>query len=325
MRAITIGALVGAVLAAGTAAHAQEAFKPTKPVELVVHTGPGGGADALARAMLSIMDKENLAPVRFAVTPKQGGGSTNAMNYLMEKSGDAHTLAVYTSVYVADPLVHKEAKVGLDQLTPVARLVLEPGLVVVKADSPYKTMQDFINAAKANPGKVKQSGGSLFARDAIIRQLLMKETGAEWAFISFPGGGERVAAVLGGHVDMMMIEASEAGELVRGGKLRAIAQVGDERIEGFPDVPTLREAGFRSPSVPQARGLIGPPNMPPEAVKYYSDLFRRLTETRGWQAYMQQTQNQSAYLDSEGTRKFLAEYTNLLRDALKAANVPVLR
>ena len=314
-------AALGLATAMSAAAPAQEAFKPTRPVELVVHTGPGGGADQLARALISIMEKEKLLPVRFAITPRQGGGSTTAMNYLMEKSGDAHTMAVFTNLYVTDPLVHKEAKVGMDQLTPIARLVLEPGLVVVRADSPYRSMQDFIAAAKANPGKLKQSGGSLLARDNLIRHLLMGETGTEWPFISFPSGGERVAALLGGHVDMMMIESGEIGDLVRSGKLRPIAQIADERIDGFPDVPTLREAGFKFQSVPQARGLVGPPNMPPEALRYYSELFRKVTETKSWQDHMKQTQTQSAYMDSASTRKFMEEYTSLLREVLKSANI----
>src|SRR5262249_35769248 len=142
----------------------------------------------------------------------------------------------------------------------IANLVLEPALFVVKNDSPYKTLKDFTDAAKASPGKLKQSGGSVTARDAVVRNVLMANTGADWAFVSFPSGGERVSALLGGHVDMMMIEPSEAGELIRAGRLRALAQVADQRIAGFPDVPTLKEAGFDVPNVPQARGIVGPPN-----------------------------------------------------------------
>jgi putative tricarboxylic transport membrane protein len=321
MKLTFIVAALGIALGAGAGAHAQEAFKPTRPVELVVHTGPGGGADQLARALISIMEKEKLLPVRFAITPRQGGGSTTAMNYLMEKSGDAHTMAVFTNLYITDPLVHKEATVSMDQLTPVTRLVLEPALVVVRADAPYRSMQDFVAAAKANPGKLKQSGGSLLARDNLIRHLLMRETGADWPFISFPSGGERIAALLGGHVDMMMIESGEIGDHVRSGKLRPIAQISHERIEGFPNVPTLHEAGFKIPDVPQARGLVGPPNMPPEALRYYSDLFRKVTESKSWQDYMNQTQTQNAYLDSTASRKFMEEYTSLLRDVLKSANI----
>src|SRR5829696_3548220 len=99
MRLALMAAVLGVALGTGTGAHAQEAFRPTRPVELVVHTGAGGGADQLARALITIMEKENLLPVRFAITPRQGGGSTAAMNYLMEKSGDAHTMAVFTNLY----------------------------------------------------------------------------------------------------------------------------------------------------------------------------------------------------------------------------------
>jgi putative tricarboxylic transport membrane protein len=118
-----------------------------------------------------------------------------------------------------------------------------------------------------------------------------------------------------------MIEAGEIGDLVRSGKLRPIAQIAAQRIDGFPDVPTLREEGFKIPDVPQARGLVGPPDMPPEALKYYSDLFRKITESQSWRDYMKQTQTQNAYLDSGATRKFMEEYTGLLRDVLKSANI----
>ena len=93
-----------------------------------------------------------------------------------------------------------------------------------------KTLGDFIEAAKANPGKMKQSGGSPLARDALVRTVLQAKTGARWAFISFPSGGERISALLGGHVDAMVIEPAEAGELIRSGKIRAVAQVAEARL-----------------------------------------------------------------------------------------------
>ena len=132
-------------------------------------------------------------------------------------------------------------------------------MVAVRADAPFKTMKDFIDAAKAKPGELKQSGGSLTARDSIMRQVLQNATGARWAFISFPGGGERIAALLGGHVNMMIIEPQEAGENIRAGKMRVLAQVADKRLPAFPDVPTLKEAGFDVPLVPQMRGAVAPP------------------------------------------------------------------
>ena len=146
-------------------------------------------------------------------------------------------------------------------------------MVVVKNDAPYKTLKDFIDAAKKTPGQLKQSGGSITSRDSVMRQLMMKNTGANWSFISFPGGGERIAALLGGHVNMMVIEPQEAGEHIRAGNMRVIAQVADKRLPAFPNVPTLKEAGFDVPDVPQVRGIVAPPGIPADAVAYYEDLF----------------------------------------------------
>ena len=103
-------------------AHAQ-AFKPSKPIEIVVHTGPGGGNDVFIRAVLATLKKDNLTQDNFVVVNKSGGGSANAMNYLREKAGDSHTIGVYASVFVSDLLVQEAAPLALDKVTPIACLV----------------------------------------------------------------------------------------------------------------------------------------------------------------------------------------------------------
>src|SRR5258706_7257797 len=203
---------------------AAQGFKPTRPVEVVVHTGPGGASALLARAVGLRRERGKLLPVRRQVVNKPGGGSATAAAYLAEKKGDANTLGFFTGVWLTTPLTSAEAKVTLRDLTPVARLVLEPAVIAVKTDAPYKTLADFIAAAKKNPGQLKQSGGSITSRDNVVRQQLQKATGTRWAFISFPGGGERMAALLGGHRNMMVIEPSQIGEDIRAGNLRALAQ-----------------------------------------------------------------------------------------------------
>jgi putative tricarboxylic transport membrane protein len=323
MKRALLGALVG-IVAATSAASAQQ-FTPTKQVEIVVHTGAGGGNDAFIRAVLVALKKDNLLSANFVVVNKTGGGSTTAMNYLREKTGDSHTIAIYSSVWVTDGLVQEAAPLTIDKLTPVSGMVLEPGLVVVRAESTFKTLKDFIDAAKANPGKLKQSGGSALSRDAVVRYVLMNHTKADWPFISFPSGGERIAAVLGGHVDMMMIEPSEAGELIRSGKLRPLAQISDQRIEGLPDVPTIKEAGFDIPNVPQSRGVVGPPDMPAAAVAYYADLFKRAAASPAYQEYLKSTQLENAYLGPAELGKFLVTYQDQLRGILKGAGIKVVR
>jgi putative tricarboxylic transport membrane protein len=210
-------------------------------------------------------------------------------------------------------------------MTPIARLVVEPALVVVKADSPIKSMADFIEAAKAKPGALKMSGGSITSRENIVRQLIQKETGVRWAFISFPSGGERIAALLGGHVDLMIVDPSEAGEQVRAGKLRTIAQINDRRLPAFPDVPTLKEAGFDIPNLPQMRGILGTPGMPADAVAFYEDLFLKATKSATWQKFLNDSQLDGEFVKSGELKTFLAKFEGQLREILKESGAKVVR
>ena len=302
-----------------------QGFKPTRPIEVVVHTGPGGGSDLLARGVAAMIEKEKLLPVRMQVVNKAGGGGALAPAYLAEKAGDQHTLGFFTGVWLTNPITTDSAKVTLKDLTPIARLVLEPALIAVKADAPFKTLADFTAAAKEKPGQLKQSGGSVTSRDNVVRQLLQRSSGARWAFISFPGGGERIAALLGGHVNMMVIEPAEAGEHIRAGNMRVLAQVADRRLSAFPNVPTLKEAGFDVPAVPQVRGVVAPPGIPAVNVAYWEDVFRRLTRTASWKKYLEDNQFEDGYQNSAELAKFYDDFTGTMRGILQEAGVKIVR
>jgi len=320
-------AILVATLLLTTAAlplHAQ-GFKPAKPIEFVTHTGPGGGGDVFARGIAAAMEKEGLMPVRMQVVNKTGGGGLTAMAYLAEKQGDTHTIAVFTGIWFTNPIMRKEAKFTMSDLTPVVRLVLEPAVIAVKNDAPFKSLKDFIDAAKQNPGQLKQSAGSLGSRDWVVRQLLMKNTGANWAYISFPGGGERIAALLGGHVNMRVIEPQEAGEHIRAGNMRVIAQVADKRLPAFPDVPTIQEAGFNVPNVPQVRGIVAPPGVPADVVAYWEDLFARFIKTASWQKYLADNMFENGYMRSAELRAFGETFSETTRNILKEGGVAVAR
>jgi len=316
--------VVAALLACSNAVLAQ-GFTPTRPVEAVVHTGPGGGSDLLARAVALMIEKEKLLPVRLQVVNKTGGGGAVAAAYLAEKKGEAHTIGFFTGVWLTNPLTSAEAKVTLKDLTPVARLVLEPALIAVKADAPYKTLADFVNAAKQKPGELKQSGGSITSRDNVVRQQLQKAGGARWQFISFPGGGERIAALLGGHVNMMVIEPAEAGEHIRAGNMRVLAQVTDSRLAAFPNVPTLKEAGFNVTPVPQVRGVVAPPGIPRENVAYWEGVFRKLTQTESWKKFLADNQFEDGYQNAAELSKFYDEFTGQMKGILQEAGVKTVR
>jgi putative tricarboxylic transport membrane protein len=318
-------ALAAALLGCAREGGTGQGFQAGRPIEAVVHTGPGGGNDVLARAVAAMLQRERLLPVRMRVVNKPGGNGSVAVAYLAEKRGDPNTIGFFTSNMIVSYLVSAEAKVTIRDLTPIARLVLEPTVVAVRGDSPFRTLADFIEAARRRPGELKQSGGSITARDNVVRQLLQESTGARWAFISFPGGGERIAALLGGHVDLMIIEPEEAAEHIRAGKLRVIAQVNDRRLPGFPDVPTLEEAGFHVPLMPQVRGVVAPRGISDERAAQWQELFRKLTRTASWQRYLAESQFEDGWQPGPELAVFLDGFSGRMRDVLGRAGVKTVR
>ncbi|HWP34763.1 MAG TPA: tripartite tricarboxylate transporter substrate binding protein [Thermodesulfobacteriota bacterium] len=312
-------------LAAGWRPAAAAGFEPSRPVEVVVHSGPGGGSDLFARAIAEMVQKERLLGHRLVVQNKTGGSGAVAMAYLMEKKGDTHTIGFFTSTWVVTPLTRAEAKVTLHDLTPIARLALEPSAAVVRTDSPYRSLKEFVEAAKKNPGQLRQAGGSVTSVDNLFRLLIQKATGAQWTFVSFPGGGERTAALLGGHADIMLTQPQELGEHIRAGSVRVVAALTERRLAAFPDVPTVKEQGIDIPILTQARGVLAPPGVPEEVVRYWEGLFERLLKTASWKKYLQEEGLEEAYLNSRQLARSWDEEHRLMRNVLTEAGVKVVR
>jgi putative tricarboxylic transport membrane protein len=312
-----------ALAMAATAAMAS--WVPTKPVEVIVHTGPGGGRDILARAVATMMEKEKLVPVRMQVVNRPGGNGAVAAAAIYERKDDPNTIGFITSVWIAGPITTSEAKITVHDLKPIALLLKEPAVIAVRADSPFKTLKEFVEAAKAKPGSLKQSGGSVTSRDNIVRQQLQHATGTKWAYVSFPGGGERLAALLGGHVDIMVIEPQEAGEQVRAGKLRVLAQLTETRLPGYPGVPTLKEAGFDFTPTPQIRGVVAPPQQSAEATAYWIDRFEKLRQTASWKKYVADNQLEEAWAAGPEFAKVMKGIDAELREQFQQAGIKTVR
>ena len=303
---------------------ARAGLQADAPIEAVVHTGPGGGSDLLARAVALMIEKEKLLPVRMQVVNKTGGGGAVAAAYLAEKKGEIHTIGFFTGVWLTNPLTSHEAKITLKDLTPVARLVLEPALIAVKSDAPYKTLADFVNAAKQKPGSSSSRAARSPAATTWCASSCRRRRRA-LAVHLVPGGGERIAALLGGHVNMMVIEPAEAGEHIRAGNMRVLAQVADGRLPAFPNVPTIKEAGFNVTPVPQVRGVVAPPGIPKENVAYWEEVFRKLSQTESWSKFLADNQFEDGYQNAAQLTKFYDEFTGQMRGILQEAGVKLVR
>jgi len=300
-----------------------QSFRPTRPVEIVVHSALGGGSDVFARAVVEMMEKEKLVDQALRVVNKTAGASIEAMEYLVQKKGDDHTIAVFTNTWVATPLTSKEAKYSVKDLTPVVRLVLEPTIAVVRADSPYKTMNDFVAAAKKDPMALKQAGGSATAIESLTGLLVQSATGAKWTFISTPAIKDRIANLLSNNVQIIIPQPQDVNEYIAAGKMRPIAAFTEKRLAVLPDLPTIKEQGIAMPIIANARGILAPPGVRREAVAYWEDLFARLAATRSWKQYLEENQVEDVFLKGPALGPFFDEQIALMRTVLQQAGVKV--
>ena len=316
----TLYRILGIALVAFSATAAAQQF-PTKRVTFVSGVTPGSASDTMARILAEKLQAKWGQPV--IVENKLGAGGMVGAKYVAQSEPDGHLIMMYASAFTVSPLLQPDL-LKPSELQAVATVATIPTVLVSQPEK-YKTLKDFIAAAKQKPGELKQSGGSITSRDNVVRQLLQQETGARWAYISFPGGGERIAALLGGHVEMMVIEPEEAGQHIRAGNMRVLAQVTEKRLAAFPDVPTLKEAGFDVPVVPQVRGVVAPPGIPADEVAYWEEAFRKLTQTASWKKFLADNQFEDGYQNAAELTKFYDTFTVQMRGILKEAGIKVVR
>jgi putative tricarboxylic transport membrane protein len=310
------------VLLCGSTAFAQ-GFRPSRPVEIVVHSAPGGGSDVFASAVVEMIEAEKLLDQPLRVVNKVAGASVEAMTYLVDKRGDDHTIAIFTNTWVATPLTSKEAKYSVKDLTPVVRLVLEPTIAVVRADSPYRNMNDFVAAAKKEPMALKQAGGSATAIESLTGLLVQSATGAKWTFIPTPAIKDRIGNLLANNVQIIIPQPQDVNEFIAAGKMRPIAAFTEKRLAVLPDVPTIKEQGIQMPIIANARGVLAPPGVRAEVIAYWEDLFARLAATQSWKRYLEENQVEDVFLKGEALRPFFDEQITLMRSVLQQAGVKI--
>ena len=288
---------------------------------MVVHSAAGGGSDVFARAVVEMLEREKLSPQPIRVVNKTAGASAEAMAYLAGKRGDDHTLAVFTNTWLTTPLTRNDPPHTIRDFTPVVRLVLEPTIAVVRADSPYRSLQDFVEAAKRNPGALKQAGGSVTAIESMTGLLLQSATGAKWTFVSTPAVADRMVNLVAGKVDIVIPQPQDANEHIAAGKARPIAAITERRLAALPNVPTVKEQGISMSIIANVRGVVAPPGMPAAARSYWEELFARLGATPGWRKYVADNQVEDVFLRGAELAPYLDDQTALMRRVLREAGV----
>ena len=296
--------------------NAQSAY-PSQPITLVVPFQPGGGTDAVARTFAKVSDK--YFPKGMIVLNKSGAGGAVGWKYVLNQKPDGYTLAVVTGEFVTLPLLNLFDRSYKDY-TPLVQLNADPTTLVVHNDSPYKTVEDFLEAARKNPNGLNVGTPGTGAVYDVALSAFEVKSGTQVTHVPYPGSGPSLLALLGNQVDAVATSPAEAAEYVRGGKMRLLVVMDNERVAEFRDVPTAREKGI-DVSYGTWRGIAGPKHMPPEAVKVLKDAFEKMAQEPELVNSIK-TQNLGyVYADGEAFEKKMAKETEGYAKVLKELNL----
>jgi putative tricarboxylic transport membrane protein len=297
MRAIGLSSL-GAVAALWIAqafapAPALAAWEPTRPIEFIVPAGTGGGADQMARTIQGIVTKYNLTKQPVVVINKSGGAGGEGFLDVKNSRNNPHKLIITLSNLFTTPLA-TGIPFSWKDMTPVAMLALDEFILWVNAETPYKSVKEYIDAVKKEPGKFKMGGTGSKQEDQIITVAIEKATGAKLAYIPFRGGGEVAVQLVGKHVDSTVNNPIEAVAQWRANSLRPLC-VFDGKPLAYPDkiasnmswsdIPTCKSQGLDVEYL-MLRGIFTVPGATKDQIDYYVDVLKKVRETPEWKTLM---------------------------------------
>jgi putative tricarboxylic transport membrane protein len=307
--------LVTAAFAVAVGGAAQAAWQPTKPVEFVVTSSPGGGTDNFARMVQSIIAKHKLMDQSVIVTNKGGGNGAEGFVYTKIAAGDSHKLTFGTNNAYLLPYVAKLAYKS-DELTPVAAMALDEFLLWVKAGAPYTDAKSYIEAAKAKPEALKMGGSQSKDTDQTLTSLIEEATGVKFIYIPFQGGGTVAVQLAGGHIDSNTNNPNENVGQWKAGAVKPLCVFSPTRLlsstkvtatMGWSDIPTCKEAGIPIDQFQMPRTVWLPGGVSPEAVAFYADVLKKVSETPEWKEYIERTSQTGKFLSGDEFKSFIAD------------------
>ena len=244
-------------------AAAQEPY-PSRPITLVAPFPPGGVADLTARPVAAAMEKVLKNPV--GVVNKTGAAGAVGMQFVATSKPDGYTLLLALSsisiIPEADKIFDRQPAFTVDQFAPIALISADPTILVVRAESPWKTAKEFIEDAKKRPGQISYSSSGIYGTLHMAMELLSHAAGIKLRHIPAAGAGPALTAILGGHVDALASGPAVVIPHIKSGKLRALAGWGDKRVAALPEVPTFKELGYPEAEFYIWAGLFAPKGTP---------------------------------------------------------------
>jgi tripartite-type tricarboxylate transporter receptor subunit TctC len=320
MMSRSLRALAGAFLSAALplAAGAQSDY-PSKPVTMIVPFPPGGVADITARPVAEAMGRYLQQPV--IVENKAGAGGGVGMQYVARARPDGYTvLLALSSISIipeADKVLGRDPMFQLGQLVPIARFTADPTVLAVRADSPWKSVKDMLDAARSAPGAIPYGSSGNYGTMHVPMEMLSAASGTRMLHVPYTGAGPAVVALLGGSVDALSTGPSSVMGHVKGGKVRILASWGERRHPALPDVPTLKELGYDA-QFSQWTGLFVPAGTPEPVIARLREAAKFAVDDASFKGSLAKVETPIQYLDQPQFRVFWDADAKKLADVVKA-------
>jgi tripartite-type tricarboxylate transporter receptor subunit TctC len=281
---------------------------PQRPIRLIIPWSTGGASDVLARAFQPAFEKELGQKLLIENIP---GGSTKVGTMeLIKAKPDGYTLLFSNECWIGRYYLNVYDTKVWEQMVPISSIVSEPlAIVEVKSDSPYKTMDDLLKAAKANPGKLSCGNPGVGSPIDLMFNGITQKAGVKVQYVPFAGGGKSKLALLGGHIDFRIGQLAETIDVIRAGKVRPLAVSSSQRLKIIPDVPTLKELGLLSGDLyEQIRGFWGPAKLPASLVNTLAPLIEKATKDPAFIRLAEQFTYTVDYRSPERVKEYMANY-----------------
>lgn len=297
----------------------ESANYPTKSIEFVAAGAPGGGLDTFARAIDQALKEANLSDKPFIIKNMGGAGGNEAKAYIHKQKGDPYYLYAESNRIYVNQIVGT-TDLGIEDVTPIGRLITEYIVWAVRSDSPYQNAKEILDQLKQDPSSIEFGVGTIPSNDQmnILRPAI--EYGIDPAkirIVAFKDGGDLMTQLLGGHIPVISTGASEAIEQAKAGKVRILAVSAPEPVGGdLEGVPTWKSMGI-DVSILHWRGVFAPPGVPQEVVAYWDKKLGELVKTDAWKQTLERYGWFDAYANSEEFKKELQEEHELTEKLLK--------
>ncbi len=290
---------------------------PDHSLTIVVPFTPGGVSDITARPLAAAMTANLGQPI--VIDNKGGAGGAIGMALAAKAKPDGYTLMMalpsMITIPISDRISGRASSFQINQFKPIARLTADPTVLAVRADSPWKTLADFVRDARAKPGTISYSSSGLYGTTHVAMEILSYAANLKMVHVPYSGGGLQVNALLGGHVDATMQTPGAIAGQIAGGKLKVLATMSKDRLASMPDVPTATELGFKGEFYLWT-GLFAPANTPEPVVSRLRASAKEAANHPIFKNAMTGLNTPIQYLDSDDFSRFIVEDTKRLDTVL---------